>query len=237
MMGKGQRIVTTVLWALAVVGMLGLVGSGLWATKQTEARVNRPAAGDEPARLASAAGEPTDGDGAGALPAYFDAPAFALTDQNNRTVTDESLRGSVWVAMVFFTNCNQICPGMVGRLKDLQDSVKDPRVKLVSFTLDPERDTPEQLRQYAERLGADASRWFLLTGPKEQMFAAAHGLKLSAAPAEGDKPITHTGKMLLVDPSGRVRGVYDSADDASMKKLADDAAALAAQAAAQERPS
>jgi cytochrome oxidase Cu insertion factor (SCO1/SenC/PrrC family) len=209
MMGKRQQIVTTVLWGMTVFAMLGLVGTGLWAKK---------------ARGRQA-------DAADALPVRFPAPHFELTDQDGRTVTGDQLRGNVWVAMVFFTNCPDICPGMMGRLVDLQEAVRDPKVKLVSFSIDPERDTPEQLKQYAERLGADSTRWFLLTGPKDQMFAAAEGLKLAAEPAQGDKPISHTNRMLLVDALGQVRGVYDSADDADMSKLAADAAMLARDAA------
>ena len=203
-MGKRQQIVTTVLWGLTVFAMLGLVGTGLWAKK---ARGRQADAHD-------------------ALPVLFPAPPFELTDQNNRTVRADHLRGSVWVAMVFFTNCPDICPGMMGRLVDLQGAVTNPNVKLVSFSIDPERDTPEQLRQYADQLGADSSRWFLLTGTTDQMFAVAEGLKLSAEPAQGDKPISHTGHILLVDQSGNVRGVYDSADDADMSELPADATRL-----------
>lgn len=203
-MGKGQKVVTTVLWGMTVIVMLGLVGTGLWAKK---------------ARGRQAVAE--------ALPVYYEAPRFALTDQNERTVTDAQLRGDVWVAMVFFTHCPDICPGMMQRLVDLQEAVKDPRVKLVSFSIDPERDTPRQLKQYADTLGADSSRWMLLTGTSDAMFAAAEGLKLSASPAQGDKPIAHTNRMLLVDQTGHVRGVYDSSDDASMSNLANDARRLA----------
>jgi protein SCO1/2 len=211
MMGKRQQIVTTLLWGLTVFGMLGLVGTGLWPKK---------APGQQPEAEARQASSEV-------LPVYFEAPRFALTNQNNQPTTDAQLRGSVWVAMVFFTNCPDICPGMMGRLVDLQASVKDPTVKLVSFSIDPERDTPEQLKKYAEGLGADSTRWLLLTGTKDDMFAAAEGLKLSASPADGDKPIAHTNRMLLIDKAGHVRGVYDSSDDAAMSKLATDAAQLA----------
>ena len=203
MMGKRQQIVTTVLWGITVFAMLGLVGTGLWATR--------------------ARGR--------TLPVYFEAPHFELTDQDNRRVTDDQLRGSVWVAMVFFTHCPDICPGMMGRLVELQKAVTDPKVKLVSFSIDPERDTPEQLKRYADRLGADSTRWFLLTGPKDQMFAAAEWLKLAAEPAQGNKPISHTNRMLLIDQSGNARGVYDSSDDAAMSKLASDASMLAREGA------
>jgi len=216
-MGKRQRIVTTVLWAVAVVSMLGLVGTGLWARKHRDVLGRHaPGAGIETARVA-----------AGELPVYYDAPQFSLTSQSGQTVTDASLRGSVWVGMVFFTHCPDICPGMMGRLVDLQEAVNTPDVKLVSFTLDPERDTPEQLKQYADRLGADSARWFLLTGAKEEMFAAADGLKLAAVPEKDGQPITHTGKMLLIDRAGKVRGVYDSDDDDAMRNLAHDALKLA----------
>src|SRR5687768_3294207 len=130
-MGKGPKIVTTVLWGMTVFAMLGVVGTGLWAKK---------------ARGRQAPGVVSADD----LPKFYQAPAFELTDQENRTVTDAQLRGSAWVAIVFFTNCPDICPGMMGRLVDLQEAVKDPNVKLVSFSIDPERDTPQRLKQYAD---------------------------------------------------------------------------------------
>lgn len=217
MMGKRQRIVTTTLWGLTVVCMLGLVGTGLWAKKQSDLRLR---AADEHAALAADRHE--DGN----LPVYYAAAPFKLTDQNDASVTDQSLRGSIWVGLVFFTHCPDICPGMIGRLVDLQDAVPDARVKLVPFTIDPEKDTPEALKQYAEHIKADPRRWHFLTGTPDQMFAAASGLKLAAEPATDETPIVHSGKFLLIDAEGNVRGVYDHKFDEDMSRLAADATSL-----------
>lgn len=160
-------------------------------------------------------------------PTLYDVPSFALTDQNGQTVTDASLRGNVWVAMVFFTQCPGICPAMMAQMRKIQQAVPHADVKIVSFSLDPEHDTPETLKAYADRLQADQSRWHLLTGPKQTMFEVARGLKLAAAPAHGDQPITHTQKVLLIGRDNRVRGIYDSGNQASMDKLAHDARELA----------
>jgi protein SCO1/2 len=228
-MGTGQKLVTTLLWGLAVLGMLAMVGTGLWAKKAQHARDGAAAH----ALLASA----TARDESGALPVLYPAPQFSLTDQTGTTITHESLRGNVWVAMVFFTECPGICPGMVGQLMTLQETLKDPRVKLVPFSIDPEHDTPQVLKQYADRIKADPDRWHLLTGTKDEMFAAAEGLKLAAEPAKGSNPIVHSGKLLLIDAAGDVRGVYDHKEDEQMAQLAKDAAQLVNQSNAGSSPS
>ena len=98
----------------------------------------------------------------------------------------------------------------------------------VSFTVDPERDTPEVLKGYAQNYDADPARWHFLTGDKSALFDAAAGLKLTAAPAGQFGPeIVHAEKFLLVDGAGKVRGIYDSNDEQDLKKLAADASALA----------
>ena len=111
---------------------------------------------------------------------------------------------------------------------ELQKTIPEKDVHFVSFTVDPEHDTPEVLRQYAQGYDADPARWHFLTGDKSALFDAAAGMKLTAAPAGTFGPeIVHAEKFLLVDGAGRVRGIYDSKDDEDLKKLAADATALA----------
>lgn len=163
------------------------------------------------------------------LDVLWNAPKFSLTDQHGKTVTDADLKGNVWIGMLFFTNCPGVCPMMTGRMTQLQKAVTAPDVKIVSFSVDPEHDTPEMMRAYAERSGVDQSRWHMLTGPASAMFQTAMDLKLPAAPALAGQPIMHSQKVLLIDRKNRVRRQYDTNDDDQMKQLAEDAKTLAAE--------
>jgi protein SCO1 len=213
-MRKSQKIITTVLWSFLVLTMVAVVGRGMWATSNDD----RAATG---IRLGSDA--PLEQ----GLPVLYDAPRFALMDQDGKPFNSEQLDGHVWVAAFIFTNCPGACPMMTQKMAALQQAVPSKNVKLVSFSVDPERDTPEALKGYAKRANADESRWHFLTGKKENMFAAAAGMKLSASPAEGDRPIEHAEHFLLVDAKGRVRGAYHSNQEEELKQLAVDAAKIA----------
>jgi protein SCO1/2 len=161
------------------------------------------------------------------LPQLYDTPPFSLTDQNGATVSNSTLTGRVWIGMLFFTNCPGVCPAMTMRMNEVQKAISNADVKMVAFSLDPERDTPEVMKLYAQRLQADPARWLFLTGPKDTMYDVARGLKLAAQPAQDGNPIVHTQKVLLIDQAGQVRGIYDTNDDASMKQLSQDAMTLA----------
>jgi protein SCO1/2 len=198
-MDRRQKIITAVLWGVLVVGMLGVIGTGLWAKFRPEP-----------------------------LPVLFDAPRFALTDQDGKPFTNQELRGKVWVADFICTHCPGACPVMTMKLSGLQRAVPEKDVHFVSFTVDPERDTPDVLKEYAQRFDAEPGRWHFLTGEKASLFETAAGMKLTAAPAGTFGPdIVHAEKFLLIDGAGRVRGVYDRKDEADLKKLAADAAVLA----------
>jgi cytochrome oxidase Cu insertion factor (SCO1/SenC/PrrC family) len=202
-MGKAQKIVTGIAWAAVMVVSVGIVGMAM---------------------LVRASREPQ-------LPVMWDAPEFGLLDQNGKTVTTSDLRGRSWIAAFIFTRCAGPCPMMSEKMKELQATIRSPNVKLVSFTVDPERDTPEVLKEYAKDLGADESRWLFLTGSTSQIFDVAAGMKVAATQATEDQPILHDTRFLLIDPAGRVRGVYSYDDPAEMKRLPTDAAALAGEGA------
>jgi protein SCO1 len=209
-MGRTQKILTTSLWALVVLGMIALV-----ATRSVVAR--RDAQRDpQPAETKAARFAP-----------LFDTPAFEFTDQNGQTLKRDDLLGNVWIADFIFVNCAGPCPIMTSRLADVQKQVARPDVKLISFSVDPERDTPAVLKEYAQRFGADHARWHFLTGDKTKIYQTAADMKITAVPATADAPIIHSELFLLVNRDGKVVGVYHSNEESEMKRLVADAAELA----------
>lgn len=213
MMGRKQKILTISLWALAVLGMIGVVTSGVIAKRNSELRKQNVALADVPEER---------------LPILFDVPDFSFTDQNSATLKRDELKGHVWIAAFIFTNCPGVCPMMSAKMAALENAVTDSRVNLVSISLDPERDTPAILKQYAEKINADEKRWHFLTGDKTKIYDLAAEMKVTAQAATAEKPIVHSEKLILVDQSGHIRGYYSSTNEDDMKQLATDASDLAA---------
>lgn len=152
-------------------------------------------------------------------------PAFTMTDQNSKQVTNGDLRGKVWVANFIFTRCSGVCPVMTGKMYQLQEALKD--VSLVSFSVDPEYDRPDKLKAYAGIALADESRWHFLTGDMEMLNRVTVGLHFG----KFDEPMMHTPYFVLVDRDGTVRGYYDSDDASRVERLKADAASLTRAAA------
>src|SRR5687768_9883733 len=107
------------------------------------------------------------------LPVLAEVPAFGFTDQNGKAVSSDDLKGHVWVADFVFTRCAGPCPLMTQRMVALAKKVSDPGVRFVSFSVDPEYDTPEVLKKYAQERGAMDPRMHFLSGPKDQIYALA----------------------------------------------------------------
>ena len=208
-MGKSQKILATTLWCFAVLGMLLLLA--LSAAKKSA----------EPTVVASEAGVQGDD-----LPVLFDLPTFKLLDQDGREFTDAQLRGKPFVASFVFTQCAGPCPMMFEKMAAMQKSVPDPNVKLVTFTVDPERDTPEVLKKKARELGADETRWTFVTGGKIAVHKLLTDMKMPT-PAPEDDALMHTTSFYLFDAQGRCRGTYFSSEDDQMKRLGEDAEKLA----------
>ena len=163
--------------------------------------------------------------GDGSLPVYFAMPDFALTDQAGESFSSGQLDGKVWIGFIFLTNCpTGACPVMVGKMARLQEALPDERIHFVSVSVDPERDTPEVLAEYAAKAGGGevSPRWHLLTGEsREQMTALARSMKLIV-----DENFGHSTVFLLVDQEGNVRGSFGNDDPDGMKNLAAAAAQL-----------
>jgi protein SCO1 len=140
------------------------------------------------------------------LPVYGQVADFTLTNQNGAVVTLADLEGKIWIADIIFTRCPGPCCRMTRQMKELESALPpDSGVRIVSLTTDPEFDTPEVLKRYAERFDADTNRWMFLTGTKQQIGTLAiEGLKLSAIEKKPDESTI----FVLVDRAGQLRGVY-----------------------------
>jgi cytochrome oxidase Cu insertion factor (SCO1/SenC/PrrC family) len=167
------------------------------------------------------------------LPAYGVVPEFSLTEANGKSLRRADLREQVWIASFIFTRCAEACPAMMRQEVGVQGQlpVRDD-LRLVSFSVDPDYDSPAVLRQYAEIFGVDRSRWLFLTGDKKQIYdLAIRGFKLATEDADPTKemPILHSAKLILVDRRGTIRGYYDSTASAELEKLVRDATKLLAE--------
>lgn len=155
---------------------------------------------------------------------YGTVPAFRLTNQNGQPFGSAELQGKIWIADFIFTSCPGPCPLISSRMAETQKPLEKSDVHLVSFTVDPENDTPEVLRDYAQRLHAREGRWDFLTGSRDAIYnLTMSGFKLAVA-ASGDTPgqPVHSTKALLVDRRGKIRGYYDiTAPDGVTTLLAD----------------
>lgn len=155
------------------------------------------------------------------LPDYGEAPAFSLTSHRNQSVSQKDLVGSVWIADFIFTRCATMCPQMTRRMKGLQSQL--PGISFVSFSVDPEFDTPDILNRYARRLDAEKPRWHFLTGTREALVELGKGFKVTGA----NEPVFHSLSFILVDPEGKIRGYYHSGQPEELERLKKDARLLA----------
>ncbi|MEO2167242.1 MAG: SCO family protein [bacterium] len=161
------------------------------------------------------------------LPVLAQVPPFALIATDGTNFGDQDLAGHPYVADLIFTHCAAICPRMtaeMGRLERETRSIEN--LRFVSVSVDPERDTPDVLRAYAERSGADRERWVFLTGEKADIWRlASEGYLLPVVegkPELGDDAIIHSQYFVLVDGTARIRGVYDMRDSEAMLRLRGD---------------
>jgi protein SCO1 len=160
------------------------------------------------------------------LPTYNIVPDFELTDQTGKTfLSREKLNGHVWVANFIFTTCVGPCPRMSNQMKEIRDATADiAERRLVSFTIDPKRDTPEVLAAYGKRFNADPATWALLTGPQPELHNLCRNVFMLG---NIDGTLEHSTRFILIDRESRVRNYYDSADPESIRQLIADVRALA----------
>lgn len=155
---------------------------------------------------------------------YGTVPSFQLTNQNNQPFDSTQLAGKIWIADFIFTSCPGPCPMVSSRMSELQRPLEKTDVHLVSFSVDPEKDTPDVLRGYADKLKAQPARWDFLTGSKSTIYdLSKNGFKLAVSDGSEEAGVpVHSTRIVLVDRHGQIRGYYEAtAADAVTKLLAD----------------
>jgi protein SCO1 len=155
------------------------------------------------------------------ISAYGTVPGFQLINQNGQPFGSAQLSGKIWIADFVYTTCPGPCPMISGRMSELQRPLAKTDVHLVSFSVDPEKDTPEVLRGYAEKLQAEPGRWDFLTGAKSAIYKLSHdGFKLAVSDGSDPQRIpVHSTRIVLVDRHGQIRGYYDATEPEVITKL------------------
>jgi protein SCO1/2 len=167
------------------------------------------------------------------LPVMGAVPAFHLTDEHGAPYESSAMTGHVSVIDFIFTRCPSSCPRLTARMGELQQRLARDRspVRLVSFSVDPENDTPPVLAAYAAKAGADPQRWTFVTGPLNDVTrAVVLGFKVSAvkvATGASDYDVTHGDWFVLTDGAGAIRGYYPTEENGDFERLVSDAERLA----------
>jgi protein SCO1/2 len=155
------------------------------------------------------------------ISAYGTVPGFQLTNQNGQPFGSAQLSGKIWIADFIYTTCPGPCPMISSRMSELQKPLQKTDVHLVSFSVDPDKDTPEVLRGYADKLQAEPGRWDFVTGAKSAIYKLSHdGFKLAVSDGRDAQGIpVHSTRMVLVDRHGQIRGYYDATEPEAITKL------------------
>lgn len=149
------------------------------------------------------------------LPVIGELTAFSLTDQNGKTVTLADYRGNVWAAAFIFTRCGGSCPIIMNRLSHVQEETRGEPIFITCFTVDPEFDTVDVLKRYAQNAEADPVRWLFLTGQKQALHdLSIQQFKLTVGESDSDaEPILHSSYIALIDRQGRIRRYVEALND------------------------
>ena len=199
------------LLGLAVVGLGIILGTALWLRLGPHAQFGR---GSD--------------DSAAGMNDYGSVPDFTLIERNGSVVSLAQLRGKVWIADFIYTTCTDTCPLQTAMMAKLQQEyAAKSDIQLVSFTVDPERDTPQVLTRYADKHQADAARWYFLTGQRDRiirLIQQGFHLAVAAVPIEAEPSgmIPHSPRFVLVDKESRIRGYYDSRELEAFLRLKND---------------
>jgi len=219
-------ILRRLLWGVVAVVGITFVGIVIW---RWQARTNSEAKSELPLE---------------GLKNFGAVPDSRFTERSGRKVSLADLKGKVWVAQFFYTHCTDICSLTVPQMGLLHlEYLSDPEfrsaVRFVSITVDPERDTPQVLKKYAEHFSADPELWLFLTGDKAATIRLAQqGFKLGfgeeANPPEvakktgEDKELFHSNRLILIDRNAQIRGYYSGIDAEAMVRLRRDLKTLLA---------
>lgn len=204
-----QRTLHRLLWGILLAVMAGIAGASVWSGLGVSSK---------PASQGKRALE--------GLQTFGLVPDFSLIERSGSRISLAELKGKVWIANFIYTTCQDTCPLQSAEMAKLQEEIGNKEgLRLVSISVDPERDNPETLSRYAHRFNADPNFWLFLTGNRKDIYhLAQEGFRLSAVPvAEGaeknQQPILHSSRFVLVDDQTRIRGYYDSQDAEALQRL------------------
>ncbi len=151
---------------------------------------------------------------------------FSFLNQDGDTITNEDVKGKIYVADFFFTSCPTICPVMKRQMLRVYEEFKNnPDFQILSHSIDPTHDTVALLKDYSQRLGIpDASTWHFLTGDQEKIFEIGQTSYMTTAMEDQNEPggFLHSGAFVLVDRKGHIRGVYDGTKEDQVDELIQD---------------
>lgn len=166
------------------------------------------------------------------LPVIGKVPEFALTGDDGRPFEDDALEGRLWIASFLYTSCPGPCPRLVERLKTVRRQTSPETLRFVSFSVDPEKDTPAVLTEYKQKQGIEAAdSWTFVTGPSAEVLELVQkgfltGVGAGEAGSE-EGAVAHGTRVALVDEQRRIRAFYSTESDEDLERLLADVAALA----------
>ena len=152
-------------------------------------------------------------------------PDFSFIDQNGNTVSEKTVEGKIYVVNFFFTSCPSICIDLTNNLKEVQSAfIDNENVLILSHSVDPKTDDIERLQKYVSINNINNEKWFLLTGPIENIIRMAQlgYFAIASVPNHNDNSLIHTENVILVDKNRKIRGIYNGTSLLETQYLIDD---------------
>tara|TARA_B100001996_G_scaffold362922_1_gene330796 strand:+ start:375 stop:1016 length:642 start_codon:yes stop_codon:yes gene_type:complete len=152
-------------------------------------------------------------------------PDFSFIDQNGNTVSEKTVEGKIYVVDFFFTSCPSICIDLTNNLKEVQSAfIDNENVLILSHSVDPKIDNIERLKKYADINNINNEKWFLLTGPIEDIIRMAQlgYFAIASIPNHNDNSLIHTENVILIDKNRKIRGIYNGTSMLETSYLIDD---------------
>jgi len=162
---------------------------------------------------------------------YHTIPDFSFLNQDSVAVTNATFAGKAYVADFFFTSCPTICPKVKQQMMRLYEKYRnDNRLLLLSYTIDPKRDTVGKLRDFAGRMGVTSDKWHFVTGDKDKIYALADDyMSIATENPEAPGGFDHSGWLLLIDKDRHIRAYCNGTKPEEVTRFMDDIDWLLAQ--------
>ena len=161
---------------------------------------------------------------------YHQLPAFTLTDQGGKPVSEATFKGKIFVAGFFYTHCPAVCTTINRNISYMVDTYrKNKMVYFASITVDPEHDSTSVLKKYADSMKPESNRWLFLTGDTTSIYNLARKGFLVDALKAGDNDYIYSDKLILIDQEKRIRGYYSGANTNDINRLTDEIKVLIAE--------